>query len=128
MFDLYAQKFPDDIFGYYYKGGAQAGIDTLMTIDSAYQTYTKAVAIGEAYPDKTKILTLLKGSYRYLILYAANKLKDKALALGFTDKALLLDPVDAEFLGFKESISKMGASKPPPPKPAPTKPAVQKKN
>ena len=128
MFDLYAQKFPDDIFGFYYKGGAQAGIDTLMTFDSAYQTYTKAVAIGEAYPDKTKILTLLKGSYRYLILYAANKLKDKELALGFTDKALLLDPVDAEFLGFRESISKMGASKPPPPKPATTKPAVQKKN
>ncbi len=118
MFNLYAQKFPEDIFGYYYKGASQAGIDTLMATDSAYQTYTKAVAIGEAYPDKSKIITLLKGSYRYLIIYAANKLKNKELALGYTDKALLVDPADAELLGFKESISKMGISKPP----APTKP------
>ena len=121
MFDLYTQKFPDDIFGYYYKGGAQAGIDTLMVTDSAYLTYTKAVAVGEAYPDKSKILTLLKQSYRYLIIYAANKLKDKELALGFVDKALLLDPADVELLGFKESISKMGAPKPPAAKPAPVK-------
>lgn len=124
MFDLYAQKFPEDIFGYYYKGGAQAGIDTLMTFDSAYQTYTKAVAVGEAYPDKSKILTLIKGSYTYLIIYAANKLKDKELALGFTDRALLLDPADTVFIGFKESISKMGASKPPASKP----PVPPKKN
>lgn len=137
MFNLYAEKFPDDIFGYYYKGGAQAGIDTLMVTDSAYVTYSKAVAVGEAYPDKTKIISLLKGSYRYLIIYAANKLKDKELALGYVDKALLLDPVDVELLGFKESISKMGAPRPqapaakpaPPAKTAPAaKPAPQKKN
>ncbi len=128
MFDLYIQKFPDGIFGYYYKGAAQAGIDTLMVTDSAYQTYTRAVAVGEAYPelDKTRILPLLKGSYRYLIIYAANKLKDKDLALGYVDKALLLDPADAELLGFKESISKMGAPKPAPAKPKP--PTPQKKN
>lgn len=126
MFDLYAQKFPDDIFGYYYKGGSQAGMDTLMTFDSAYQTYTKAVAVGEAYPDKARILTLLKQSYRYLIIYAANKLKDKELALSYVDKALILDPADVELLGFKESISKMGAPKPPSAKPPVTKPAVTK--
>lgn len=114
MFDLYIQKFPEDIFGYYYKGGSQAGIDTLMVSDSAYQTYTRAVTVGEAYPDKSRILTLLKGSYRYLIIYAANKLKDKELALQYVDKALLLDPADAELIGFKESISKMGTNTPAP--------------
>lgn len=126
MFDQYIQKFPDDIFGYYYKGGAQAGIDTAMVTDSAYQTYGKAVTVGEAYPDKSKILSLLKGSYRYLIIYAANKLKDKDLALGYVDKALLLDPADAELLGFKESISKMGAPRTPPAPPA--RPAPPKRN
>ena len=113
MFDLYAQKFPEDIFGYYYKGGSQAGIDTLMTFDSTYQTYLKAVAIGEAYPDKSRILPLLKGSYRYLIIYAANKLKDKELALQYVDKALRSDTSDAELKGFRESISKMGNTPPP---------------
>ncbi|MEO6254729.1 MAG: tetratricopeptide repeat protein [Ferruginibacter sp.] len=124
IFNQYAQKFPDDIFGYYYKGAAQAGIDTLMVTDSAYQTYLKAVAVGEAYPDKSRILPLLKGSYRYLIIYSANKLKDKELALSYVDKALLIAPADAELIGFKESISKMGAPKPPATKPV-TKPATK---
>ncbi len=119
MFNLYQQKFPDDIFGYYYKGAAQAGIDTLMVTDSAYQTYQRAVAVGEAYPDKTRILSLIKGSYRYLVIYAANKLKDKDLALSYVDRALLLDPADAEFLGFKESVTKMGTKPATPAKPAP---------
>jgi tetratricopeptide (TPR) repeat protein len=130
MFNLYQQKFPDDIFGYYYKGAAQAGIDTSMVTDSAYITYQKAATVGEAYPDKARITPLIKGSYRYLVLYAANKLKDKDLALGYVDKALLLDPADAEFIGFKEAISKMG-TKPPappkPPKPGGTKTPVPKK-
>ncbi len=121
MFDLYTQKFADDIFGYYYKGAAQAGIDTAMALDLAYKTYTSAVAVGEAYPDKSKILSLLKGSYRYLIIYTANKLKDKELALGFVEKVLLLDAADNEFLGFKESISKMVQPKPSMPKTAPVK-------
>jgi len=127
VFDLYIQKFPDDIFGYYYKGGAQAGIDTSMVTDSAYVTYGKAVTVGEAYPDKSKILSLLKGSYRYLIIYAANKLKNKELALSYVDKALLLDPADAELLGFKESISKMGAPRTPAAPPAPPKPPTPPK-
>jgi tetratricopeptide (TPR) repeat protein len=130
MFNVYQQKFPDDIFGYYYKGAAQAGIDTSMVTDSAYNTYQKAVTVGEAYPDKARIMTLIKGSYRYLVLYAANKLKNKELALSYVDKALLLDPADAEFIGFKEAISKMGtkpAAPPKPPKPGGTKTPVPKK-
>lgn len=123
MFNMYQQKFPEDIFGYYYKGASQAGMDTLMVTDSAYVTYQRAVAVGEAYPDKARIMTLIKGSYRYLVIYAANKLKNKELALSYVDKALILDPADAEFLAFKESINKMGVSKPP----ATTKPAATTK-
>ena len=131
MFNLYQQKYPDDIFGYYYKGAAQAGIDTSMVTDSAYLTYQRAVAVGEAYPDKSRIIPLIKGSYRYLVIYAANKLKDKELALSYVDKALLIDPNDAEFIGFRESINKMGtrpSTPPKPPKPGGTKsPAPKKK-
>ncbi len=116
MFDLYSQKFPDDIFGYYYKGGAQAGIDTTMELGLAYPTYTKAVEVGEKYPDKSRILTLLKGSYRFLIIYTANILKDKELALGHCEKMLLVDPADVESISIRESVSKMNQKKPNPPK------------
>lgn len=116
MFDLYSINFPDDIFGYYYKGGAQAGIDTTMELGLSFPTYTKAVEVGEAYTDKSKIMTLLKGSYRFLIIYAANILKDKEMALGYCDKVLLLDPADEEYISIRESVSKMSDKKPDPPK------------
>ncbi|MBK7557174.1 MAG: tetratricopeptide repeat protein [Chitinophagaceae bacterium] len=107
MFDRYILKFPDDIYGYYYKGSAQAGIDTSMTMGIAFPSYLKAVEVGEAYPDKSRITPLIKGSYRFLVIFAANVLKNKEQALSFNAKALILDSADTEFKGFKESISKM---------------------
>jgi len=107
MFDRYIQKFPDDIYGYYYKGSAQAGIDTAMTMGIAFPSYLKAAEVGEAYPDKSRITPLIKGSYRFLVIFAANVLKNKEQALGFTEKVLMLDSADSEFRGFRESISKM---------------------
>lgn len=112
MFDRYIQKYPDDIYGYYYKGSAQAGIDTAMTLGMAFPSYLKAAEVGQAYPDKGRINSLIKGSYRYLIIFAANVLKNKDEALAYCDKALSLDPADTEFLGFKESIAKMTATSP----------------
>ncbi len=110
MFDKYIVNYPDDIFGYYYKGSAQAGIDTTMALGLANPSYIKAIEVGEAYPDKSRITSLLKGSYRYAIIYAANILKDKELALSFCDKVLLFDPTDADFISIRESVSKMKAS------------------
>ena len=126
MFNKYATQYPDDIIPYYYKGAAQAAVDTAMITTLAYDTYKKAVEVGEATTDKSRIISLIKGSYRYLIIYAANKLNDKALALEYCDKVLVLDPIDAEFLGFKESISKMSTSKSP--APASKQAPAQKKN
>ncbi len=131
IFDLYAQKFPDDIFGYYMSGKSKWGIDTVMAAGLANPSFIKAIEVGEAYPDKTKIIPNLMGSYKYMIAYNANIKKDKAAALAYCDKALLVDPADQEVISYKEAISKMNMNPTPAakPKPAAAKPktTVKKK-
>lgn len=113
IFNLYTEKFPDDIFGYYMVGKASWGIDTTMTMGLPNPAFNKAIQVGEAYPDKTKIIAQLLGSYKYMIAYAANIKKDKAEAIAYCDKALLVDPTDQETITNKEAISKMNMNAPP---------------
>jgi tetratricopeptide (TPR) repeat protein len=114
MFNLYAQKYADDIFGHYFLGKANWGIDTLMTAGTANPFFEKAIVVGEAAPDKSKVKNQLIGSYKYMIQYNANIKKDKAAALAFCDKALLVDPAEAEIISMKDIISKMNMNAAPP--------------
>ena len=107
MFNLYTQKYPDDIFGYYMMGKSYWGIDTIMTYGLANNSFAKAIEVGEAYPDKSKIIPQLMGSYKYMIAYVANIDKNKDQALAFCDKALVVDAADQEVLTNKDVISKL---------------------
>jgi tetratricopeptide (TPR) repeat protein len=132
MFNLYAQKYPEDIYGHYFLGKANWGIDTLMTAGTANPFFEKAIAVGEAAADKAKVKNQLMGSYKYMIAYLVNVKKDKAGAIAYCDRALLIDPTDAEIIANKEAIAKMNMSATPAPpkqtpKPVPaTKPAGTK--
>lgn len=116
IFNQYTQKFPDDILGHYWVGKASSVIDTTMTLALAIPSYEKVIALGEALTDKTKSKTQIITAYKYMIAYMANIKKDKVAALAYCDKALLLDPTDADVINNKESISKMNMN------PTPTKP------
>lgn len=116
IFNQYTQKFPDDILGHYWVGKASSVIDTIMTLALAIPSYEKVIALGEALTDKTKSKTQIITAYKYMIAYMANIKKDKVAALAYCDKALLLDPTDADVINNKESISKMNMN------PTPTKP------
>ena len=107
LFNRYAAKYPEDIFGFYMVGKASSGIDTTMMMGLANPAYEKAIQIGEAAADKSKVKTQLAGAYKYMIAYAANVLKDKASALEFCEKALALDPTDQEAVSYKDAISKI---------------------
>ncbi len=107
IFSLYTEKYPDDIFGYYMMGKSFWAIDTLMEMGLANPSFLKAMEVGEAYPDKARIIPNLMGSYKYMIAYAANIAKDKAMAINYCDKALLIDPADAEIISNKDAISKI---------------------
>lgn len=116
IFNTYTQEFPDDILGHYWIGKASSVIDTTMTLALAIPSYEKVILLGEALTDKTKNKTQIMTAYKYMIAYMANIKKDKVAALAYCDKALLLDPTDADVINNKESISKMNMN------PTPTKP------
>jgi len=105
VYTIYTQKYPDDIFGYYMVGKSLWGIDTVMKYGLANNYFAKAIEVGEAYPDKSKIIPQLMGSYKYLFAYSVNVLKDKELALSYADKALLIDPNDAEMKGNRDMVA-----------------------
>jgi tetratricopeptide (TPR) repeat protein len=110
MFNLYTQKFPDDIFGYYMMGKSYWGIDTTMEKGLANAAFEKAIQVGEAITDtvlKAKVKNQLIGSYKYMIAYAANIKKDKAEALAYCDKVLAIDPADEETIRNREAIASL---------------------
>ncbi|MFZ1529764.1 MAG: tetratricopeptide repeat protein [Ferruginibacter sp.] len=128
VFRFYETKYPNDIFGYYMEAKALAGKDSSGALGLAVPAYEKAIAIGEAAPDKAKVLNQLSGAYKYFVEYYYNVKKDQATALSYLDKALLLEPGDAQLLANKEFISKNDpkAVKKPAPKPAGQKPPAKK--
>ena len=130
IFNKYTDKFPDDIFGYYMIGKANAGIDSTGVLSLAVPSYMKAVQIGEAAPDKEKVKNQLIGAYKYFIEYYYNVKKRQDSALIYVDKAIALDSTDTQLITNREFISKNDPNAPPKKQPA-TKsnaPATPKKN
>jgi tetratricopeptide (TPR) repeat protein len=124
MFQKYTEKYPEDIFGYYMVAKSYSGMDSTGEKGLAVPSYEKAIAIGEAAADKEKVKNQLIGSYKFFIEYYYNVKKDRATALTYVEKALALDPSDAQLLSNKEFISKndpKAIKKPTAPKP-PAKP------
>jgi len=125
IFTKYTEKYPEDIFGYYMLGKSYAGTDSTGEKGLAVASYEKAVALGEAATDQAKVKNQLVGSYKWFIEYYYNVKKDQATALKYVDKALAIEPTDAQLLSNKEFISKNDPKAPA--KPAGNKPAAKPK-
>ena len=125
VFTKYTAKYPDDIFGYYMIAKANGGIDTTLATGLAFNSYQKAIEIGEKAPDKIKIKDQLTGAYTFMMQYYYNVKRDQATAVSYADKALALDPADAQLIKNKEFVSKNDPNaKVTPAKPTTTKPAA----
>ena len=107
LFETYTQKYADDILGYYMMGKSYWGIDTVMAYGLANNSFTRAIEVGEAYPDKTKIVSQLMTAYKYFIVYSANVEKNYPQAVSYCDKGLLVDPNDQELKANKGALSKL---------------------
>jgi tetratricopeptide (TPR) repeat protein len=113
VFNKYTVKYPDDMFGYYMVAKANSGIDSTMALGTAATAYLKAIEVGEKAVDKVKIKDQLVGAYTYMMQYSFNVKRDQAAAISYIDKALLIDPADAQSIQNKEFVTKNNpASKP----------------
>jgi tetratricopeptide (TPR) repeat protein len=105
VFQLYQQKYPDDLYGWYLGARSKEGMDTAGTAGLAKPDYEKIIAIADTVADKASIKDKLIPAYRYMVAYYYNVLKNAETANQFNDKILEVDPADATALKTKEAFS-----------------------
>ncbi|MBC6492823.1 tetratricopeptide repeat protein [Flavihumibacter stibioxidans] len=104
VFGLYTSKYPDQVYGFYWRARSRAQIDTTMEQGLAIADYQKVAEIAEA--DKEKNKSLLIQAYGYLGAYEANVKKDYTTALGWFEKILALQPENSDAQRFAEILKK----------------------
>ena len=114
VFNRYVEKYPEDLFGFYMLGNSYSSIDTTGMLGLAVPYYQKVIEIGEADPTKPNTNQRLSVAYKYFMGYSFNVLKDQAASLMYADKALAIDPTDANLLQSRDFISKNKPTGPPP--------------
>jgi tetratricopeptide (TPR) repeat protein len=109
-FTASANKFTDDPYAYNMIGKASWAIDTTMEQGLANAAFEKTIQL--AMVDTVKYKPQLMTAYKYFVAYFANIKKDKDMALSYVEKALALDPNDAEAKMYKEAITAKPTTKP----------------
>lgn len=109
VFELYTNRYPKDIYGYYWRAQANAAIDTNMMNGLAIPHYDKVVEIGELNKEGNKKM-LLK-AYGYLGGYEANITKDYPKSLSWFEKYLEIDKDNADVNRYTELLKKWIADK-----------------
>lgn len=104
VFTLYTERYPEDIFGYYWRAQANAAIDTALTEGLAVPHYQKVTEIGEI--DKEKNKKMLLKAYGYLGGYEANIRNDYVRSLMWFEKYLELDSENADAKRYAETLQK----------------------
>jgi len=103
VFALYSEKYPEDIFGYYWRAQANAAIDTTMKDSLAIPHYLKVIELGEK--DKVAHKKMLLKAYGYMGGYEANVTKDYEASLAYFEKYSALEE-NADVTKYIETLRK----------------------
>lgn len=109
VFDAYTTRYPEDIYGYYWRAQANASIDTSMADSLAIPYYKKVVELGEQ--DKEANKKMLLKAYGYLGGYEANIRKDYPASIAWFEKYLAIEKDDAEVIKYIETLRNWIAEK-----------------
>lgn len=102
IFGIYTNRYPSDIYGYYWRAQSNAAIDTAAALGLAVPHYLKMIEIGEQKPELYRKM-LLK-AYGYLGGYEANTKKDYTNSLNWFEKYLALDSDNIEAKRYAEML------------------------
>lgn len=109
VFAMYSEKYPQQVFGYYWRGRSNAAIDSTMKQGLAIPHYLKVVEIGEADTTGNSRRQLIE-AYGYLAGYEVNENKNYTKAIEYFEKLLQLDPDNEQAKKYvkilKETLTK----------------------
>lgn len=105
IFALYAEKYPNEIFGYLWRARANQAMDTAMTQGLAVPHYEKLGEMARSL-DAVKYKGQAVSSYFYLVQYYNDIKKDKDKALEYVDKVLEVDPTNETAVRIKDVLTK----------------------
>jgi tetratricopeptide (TPR) repeat protein len=107
VFGVYADKYPDQTFGYYWRARSNAAIDTAMETGIAVPYYEALIKVAEKDTVNANNRKWLIQAYGYIAAYRVNKEKQYNDALSYYDKILQLDPQNADAEKYKGVLEKM---------------------
>ncbi|GAO41495.1 tetratricopeptide repeat protein [Flavihumibacter petaseus] len=111
IFNVYIEKYPNEIFGYLWTARAKQAQDTTMSQGLAVPAYERlATKATELDPVKYKQQAVT--SYFYLVSYYNDIKKDKATATKYLDKVLEVDPGNADASRIKDILNKPAKKSP----------------
>ncbi|MFZ6025190.1 MAG: tetratricopeptide repeat protein [Bacteroidota bacterium] len=112
VFGMYASKYPDQTFGFYWRARCNAAIDTAMATGIAIPHYEDMIDVALKDTANANNKKWLIQAYGYIAAYRVNTEKKYDDALMLYDKILSLDPSNDDAEKYKEILEKMKASQP----------------
>jgi len=96
VFGLYAAKYPEQSFGYYWQARSQSLLDKDMEEGLALPAYQKLIEVLAKDTTAANYKRWMVEAYGYLGAYEANKEKDYEEAIDYFSKMLEVDPQNEE--------------------------------
>lgn len=116
IFTVYAEKYPNEIFGYLWRARSNQAMDTSMTQGLAVPHYEKLAEMARSL-DPVKYKGQAVSAYFYLVQYYNDIKKDKATAVKYVDKVLEVDPANPDAARIKDVLNKPAKKTAPAPSP-----------
>ncbi len=106
IFNRYANKYPEQTYGYYWAARSDAAIDTAMESGMAIPDYEKVIELTlKETPEQCNKKWLIE-AYGYIAAYKANVQKNYKEAIDYLEKVIELDPGNESAKNYIEILKK----------------------
>jgi tetratricopeptide (TPR) repeat protein len=103
LFQAYSKASPDSIYGYYWSGRLHSQVDSTMAQGLAVPDYEQVLRVATTDPARYKNFGVQAAGY--LAGYYNNIKSDRATALSYIDKGLVIDPTNETLQKFKQALT-----------------------